>query len=110
MPGYGLLVDYEYCTGCHACEVACKQEHRIPAKKLGGIKIIELIEELPGRKLDITYFPLLTRLCLFCPPRVKRGLLPACVKHCMAQCLKFGSAEELAKETPRKRRVVLWTR
>jgi Fe-S-cluster-containing dehydrogenase component len=110
VPGYGLLVDYEYCTGCHACEVACKQEHRIPAKKLGGIKIIELIEEFPGRKIDITYFPLLTRLCLFCAPRVKRGLLPTCVKHCMAQCLKFGSAEELAKETPRKRRVVLWTR
>ncbi|MFC1640021.1 4Fe-4S binding protein [Gemmatimonadota bacterium] len=22
-PEYGLLIDYEYCTGCHACEVAC---------------------------------------------------------------------------------------
>ena len=50
MPDHGLLVDYEYCTGCHACEVACKQEHRIPARKAGGIKIIELIQELPGGK------------------------------------------------------------
>ena len=24
---YGLLIDYEYCTGCVACQVACQQEH-----------------------------------------------------------------------------------
>ena len=23
----GLLIDYEYCTGCHACEVACAEAH-----------------------------------------------------------------------------------
>ena len=23
--GYGLLVDYDYCTGCHTCEVACRK-------------------------------------------------------------------------------------
>ena len=22
---YGLLIDYEFCTGCHTCEVACKK-------------------------------------------------------------------------------------
>lgn len=109
MPDYGLLVDYEYCTGCHACEVACKQEYRRAAGKVGGIKVIELIQELPGGRLDITYFPFLTRLCIFCTPRVKKGLLPACVMHCMAECLKFGPAEELAKETPQKRKTVLWT-
>jgi len=27
MPRNGLLIEYGYCTGCHACEVACKQEH-----------------------------------------------------------------------------------
>ena len=23
----GLLIDYEWCTGCHTCEIACQQEH-----------------------------------------------------------------------------------
>lgn len=23
----GLLIDYEFCTGCQSCEIACKQEH-----------------------------------------------------------------------------------
>ena len=22
---HGLLIDYEYCTGCQSCEVACKE-------------------------------------------------------------------------------------
>ena len=30
MPKYGLLIDYEFCVGCHACEIACKQEHNRP--------------------------------------------------------------------------------
>ncbi len=31
MSRYGLLIDYEFCFGCHACELACKQEHFLPA-------------------------------------------------------------------------------
>jgi len=27
MARYGILIDYDYCTGCHTCEVACQQEH-----------------------------------------------------------------------------------
>ena len=108
MPGYGLLVDYEYCTGCNACEVACKQEYKIAAGKVGGIRVIEFINEHPTGKLHITYFPMLTRQCIFCAPRVKSGLLPACVQHCMAECLTYGAVEELTKEIPQRRKAVLW--
>ena len=31
----GLLIDYEYCTGCHTCEVACAQEYDWPAGMCG---------------------------------------------------------------------------
>ena len=30
MSQYGILVDYEFCTGCYACEVACQSEHDMP--------------------------------------------------------------------------------
>ena len=30
MAEYGLLIDYNYCTGCQSCEVACQQEHTHP--------------------------------------------------------------------------------
>ena len=108
MSDFGLMVDYEYCTGCNACEVACKQEYRRAAGKVGGIRVIELIDELPGGKLYITYFPMITRLCTFCATRVKKGLQPACVKHCMAEVLKFGDVEKLSRETHKKRKTVIW--
>ena len=104
-----LLVVYEYCTGCRACEVACKQEHRIPAGKAGGVTVDELIHQFPNDKIHITYFPFFTKLCFFCMPRAKKGLLPACVQHCMADCLRYGSLEDLSKELPHKRKAVLWT-
>ena len=37
----GLLIDNEYCTGCHSCEVACKNEKELPLGQW-GIKVLEL--------------------------------------------------------------------
>jgi Fe-S-cluster-containing dehydrogenase component len=103
----GILVDYDYCTGCHACEIACKQEHRIPENSVGGIKIIEMVLQLHGGKLDVSYYPYFTHLCFFCYPRTKKGLLPACVQHCMAKCLELGNMENLLKSAPQKRKVAM---
>ena len=25
----GILINYDYCTGCHSCEVACKVVHEL---------------------------------------------------------------------------------
>jgi Fe-S-cluster-containing dehydrogenase component len=104
----GILADYTYCSGCHACEVACKQEYGIKAGAIGGVMVMELVHELPSGKLDITYYPFFTKVCSFCAARVKRGLEPACVKHCMARVLKYGPVEELARESYKKRKNVLW--
>lgn len=30
MPSYTMLIDLDICSGCHACSVACKAEHRAP--------------------------------------------------------------------------------
>ena len=45
-PEYGLLIDYEYCTGCHSCEVACAQEYKHKAG-VRGIKVFEVEQKLP---------------------------------------------------------------
>ena len=44
----GLLVDYAYCTGCHSCEIACKQENQHPPGRW-GIKVTEMVFESDGR-------------------------------------------------------------
>ena len=34
---YGLLIDYQWCTGCHSCEMACKVEHGWQAGEANGV-------------------------------------------------------------------------
>ncbi len=47
-PEHGLLIDYAYCTGCHACEVACAQELRRPAGIVKGVATwTNLTDNLP---------------------------------------------------------------
>lgn len=104
---YGLLIDYEYCTGCHTCQVACAQENNWPAG-MGGIRVNEIVQTLPKGKHYLTYLPFPTELCFLCKPRTKKGLLPACVSQCMAGCMTYGAVEDLAKEMTKKARMVLW--
>jgi Fe-S-cluster-containing dehydrogenase component len=106
-PQFGLLIDYEYCTGCYACQVACAQENKWPAG-MGGIRVQEIVQALPHDKHYLTYLPFPTELCILCKPRTKKGLDPACVKHCMAGCMTFGSIDDLAEKMKEKPRMVLW--
>jgi Fe-S-cluster-containing dehydrogenase component len=104
---HGLLIDYEYCTGCYACQVACAQEYKWPAG-MSGMKVIEVVQSLPKDRAYLAYLPFPTELCTLCAGRTKKGLEPACVKHCMAACIKYGRVEELAREMGQKPRMVLW--
>ena len=108
IPEYGLLIDYEYCTGCHACEVACSQEFKRPAG-VNGLQVIETIQKLPNGRAYLAYIPFPTELCILCGPRTRQGLEPACVQHCMAACMKYGRIEDLAQEMGEKPRMVLWS-
>lgn len=105
--GYGLLIDYEYCTGCHACEIACAQENRWPAG-MAGIRVIEVVQKLPNDRAYLAYLPFPTELCVLCASRTRKGLQPACVQNCMAACMKHGRLEELAGDMDKKARMVLW--
>ena len=104
---YGLLIDYEYCTGCYACQVACAQEHKWPAG-MGGIRVIETVENMPNDKHYLKYVPVPTELCVLCRGRTSKGQQPACVSTCMARTMKYGKIQDLAEELTKKPRQVLW--
>lgn len=106
-PRNGLLIDYEYCTGCHACEVACAQEYGWPAG-MGGMRVIEVIQTLPNDKAYLNFIPFPTESCVLCASRVKKGLKPACAQHCLAGVIKHGRVQDLAREMEGKPRMVLW--
>jgi len=105
---YGLLIDYEYCTGCYTCQVACSQEYKWPAG-MAGMHVLEIVQKLPKDRAYLTFLPFPTELCILCAPRTKKGLHPACASHCMANVIKHGRLKDLAKELGRKPRMVLWS-
>jgi len=92
----GLLINYDYCTGCHTCEVACKQEHAYPAGRW-GIMVQDLTRETEG-KVQVDFLPFPTDLCDLCAARTHKGEKPACVKHCMTGCMSYGDLDELVKQ------------
>jgi Fe-S-cluster-containing dehydrogenase component len=107
----GILVDMHYCSGCHACEIACKQENAFGVG-LWGIKITEQITEKPDSdRVHFDYIPYFTPLCNLCVERIASGedTKPSCVKHCGTACMKYGDLEELAKEMPGKPRSILYS-
>ena len=92
----GLMIDYEYCTGCQSCELACKNEHGFPLDKW-GIKMMEFGPfEMEEGKLEWNYLPFPTSYCDLCAERVEEGRWPTCVHHCQSQVMEYGPIEELA--------------
>jgi Fe-S-cluster-containing dehydrogenase component len=104
----GILVDYYYCTGCHACEIACQQENQYPAGQSGITVTQHILKTKDGMSID--YVPFLTDSCNLCRPRTAQGKKPACVKHCLAACLVFGTMDELVSEAAKLPKSVLYSR
>jgi anaerobic dimethyl sulfoxide reductase subunit B (iron-sulfur subunit) len=110
---YGLLIDFEYCTGCQSCEIACKVEHGLPVGKWG----IRVFDDGPWQKDDSNdegsnfnwnKIPIPTDLCDGCQDRLAVGKKPTCVHHCLADVMRFGAIEELSRELALKPKQVLW--
>jgi len=74
---YMMLIDLNSCSGCHACSVACKAEHRVP---LGNFRhTVQYIES-----------------GMF--PHVKRKFIPTLCQHCSdAPCLEVCSVSAIRR-------------
>ena len=97
MAQYGILVDYEWCTGCHSCEFACQMEHGYPVGQTGI-----LVNEIGPWKIDedvwqLAYMPVPTDQCNLCAERTAKGKKPLCVKHCQSLAMRYGPVDELVR-------------
>lgn len=64
---FGLRIHGKDCVGCHACEVACKQQHDLPP----GADLIRILEKIPR------FEPLYCRHCV----------RPPCLEACPTQAI-----------------------
>jgi len=90
-----LLVDVAYCTGCHACEVACQKERGLSVDKLGIVLHKIGPFQITDKKWQYDFFVTPTAFCNACNPRTAKGKLPSCVQHCQTGCLEVGDLEVL---------------
>ena len=89
----GLLIRYDWCTGCKRCEAACRQEHGFPAN-IYGIKVDEVFL---NHGQTFNNIPVPTDLCDMCMERCEEGKRPSCAQHCMARVIEYGELDELAR-------------
>jgi anaerobic dimethyl sulfoxide reductase subunit B (iron-sulfur subunit) len=91
-----LLINYEYCSGCHTCEIACQQVHGLAPDQF-GIEVKQIgPDQISTYHWQYEFFPVPTERCDHCAARVAAGEKPSCVKHCQAGCIDYGSVIELA--------------
>lgn len=106
MTQQGLLIDYEFCTGCHTCEMACKVEKGLEEGQW-GIKLSQIGPwKLDEDKWEWDYVPMPTQRCDLCKDRLEAGKVPACVHHCQALCMYYGPVDELAKKMTKPRMTI----
>lgn len=107
MAAKALLIDYEYCCGCHTCEVACQKEHGYSVGQF-GIKVSQtgpfMIEGT--KKAVFDFVPIPTDLCDLCKERTEKGELPTCVKHCQTGCMEYGPVDELASSAQGRKKAI----
>ena len=104
----GMLIHYDYCTGCHSCEVACRVEHGF-ADGAGGLAVKHGGPwEYAPDEFQYSFMPVITDQCDQCEDRVKAGKDPTCVHHCQAKVMVYGDAVALGAEAPEGSKSVLY--
>lgn len=109
MAEYGILIDYDWCTGCHSCEMACQMELGLPIGQ-SGIKVVQIGPwQIQGDVWQYDYMPVFSDQCTLCEARTAKGKKPACVHHCQADCMAFGVIDDLSKQLTDHRKQVLYS-
>ena len=97
-----LYIDFEFCSGCHSCEIACRTHLGLPKDQYG----IKMLEDRPYQHADGSwhwdYIAYPTELCDLCEDRLAAGKLPSCVQCCQAKVLELGTLEECMEKLARK--------
>ena len=101
-----LVADLDRCMGCLACEVACKQEHKLP-EGVRGVEVLTLGPFEVDGEPAMDFVPHTTARCNLCGGRVRRGKRPFCVEVCPTQALNLCEGQELLQLLRSKRRIHL---
>ena len=110
-----MLIDYYYCTGCHTCEVGCKERFALGEGEFG----IKLAQNGPLKQGDLghgtqdwelNYVPIPTRYCDFCIDRLEAGKKALCEQQCQAFVITVAPIDELVPQMKEGKQMVLYNK
>jgi len=104
-----MLIDYDYCTGCHSCGGSCKQRFDLPTGEF-GIKLSQNGPWEHGETWEWNYVPIPTEFCDLCAGRLAAGKKALCEQHCQAFVITVGPLDELVKKMDDKKKMVLFNK
>jgi len=96
-----ILIDLDRCTGCHACEIACKTENE-------GKQYVDVAQwgpETLGGEMRTFYIPLMSGPSDDCRERLASGLDTPCAAVCPTRALRV---TEISTENNSEQEVVLY--
>lgn len=97
------MIDYEFCTGCHTCEVACRKALGLESGQFGIHILKDGPRQIEGtKKWELNFLPVPTSLCDLCAEREAKGMDASCAHHCPTHCLVVDDVEKLAAEVGKK--------
>lgn len=102
MQKIGMLIDYEWCSGCHSCEIACQMEYQFPVGQSGIKTMVIGPWEIKEDTWQYDNIAVPTDQCSGCVDRMGKGRLAACAHHCQAKCLTVGPLDQLMEQVDKK--------
>jgi Fe-S-cluster-containing dehydrogenase component len=99
-----LYADIDRCVGCHACEVACRQEFSFPLEET-RIRILETEPEKVGERITAYFIPVVTDKCVLA--KTKNMETPACVSACPTQAITYSDISKITKLTQKGKMICI---
>lgn len=97
MKSFVMIIDYQYCTGCHACEVSCRNEKEYPLE-VCGINVTQHGPIKYKNECQWDYVPVVNQFCDLCSDRMAEGKVPSCQLHCLSSCIEVVKVSEVAEK------------
>jgi Fe-S-cluster-containing dehydrogenase component len=101
-----LYADIDRCVGCHACEIACRQEYNVPSGE-GCITIVTLESQEDAELQNLYFIPVVSGRCTGCGHLLETAAEPACVSACPTKCIQYAHVSALPWALSQKKSLII---
>lgn len=104
-----MMIDYEFCSGCCECELACIISHGGDPDAV-GIRVMKLGPwRRPDGFIQLDFLPVVSDWCDLCKGQQSESFTTECARRCPNNCINCGTIEELTHYSELKPKTILYS-